>query len=417
MLFYVQVAIGIVFLIALFMFGFYFGKNYRPRKLSPEDFSVLGEDFEINMRNLMDENKEHVRRWESMSLLLSSMGVVKDRAKLSDLVTRLLRDEMKADFSAVLLHSEKVFKPAAIEGLHVECEDVLTFPVEDPLITYIYNFPQAVHLDSTKREFAHFTKLREKIHEIIIMPMKVGEEVLGLLWVARKKKKKGNVSFTPGEKAVITYMGNVLGYLMKNLELISRLQERAFKIVSGLAKALEQKDEYTKGHSERVTSYAVLFSKHIGVSKEDIEIIERAALLHDIGKIGIPDRILNKPSKLTDEEFEFIKSHPLFGAELLKVLGFLKDELILILHHHEKFDGTGYPYGLKTSQIPRGAAIISLADVFDALTTDRPYRKAFSIEKSLQIMEEMKGQNFDPTMLDQFLAFVKSRLNSTVASR
>ncbi|MFP4499051.1 MAG: HD-GYP domain-containing protein, partial [Vulcanimicrobiota bacterium] len=295
----------------------------------------------------------------------------------------------------------------ASEGLHVDSQEKLVFDVSNPLIQYLLTHPEVVVIDKSRREFKYF-ELKEVFNEALMMPLKVGGKVQGILWVARRPKSH---KFSDGAKTVMNYMGNALGYMTENLDLITEVQERAFNIVKGLAKALEQKDEYTRGHSNHVSQYSVMFAHHLGLDRNSIETIERAALLHDIGKIGIPDNVLNKPGKLTDEEFEIIKSHPLYGAELLKILGFLKNEQVLILHHHEKFDGTGYPYGLTADKIPRGSAIISLADVFDALTTDRPYRKAFSVEKAIEIMQEMKGKNFEPSLCDEFIKFVNMRLN------
>jgi len=406
-LIYLIIAAAVFLFAAIFWFGYILGLKRRRKKLSPEEYQLLGEEYEVKMRSLIDENDRLTNRWDSLSKLLASLGAMKNRKKMAELSSRLLMEEINADYTAVLFKEDEGLKLASAENLHVESMEKLGFPAGDPLINYVSSFPEVVVLGKWDRQFAPFKKLKEKIDEVMLMPLKVGGELQGVLWAATRE---GAGSFTRGEKAIMTFLGNALGYIAKNLELIEELERRAFKIVAGLAKALEQKDEYTRGHSEHVASYAVMFARRIGVAPKDVDIIRRAALLHDIGKIGIPDRVLNKPGKLTDDEYEMIKSHPIYGSELLKILGFLKDEQLLILHHHERFDGNGYPYGLSSNKIPRGSVIISLADVFDALTTDRPYRKAYSIEKALGIMEKMSGENFEPEILNEFLVFIRKRL-------
>jgi putative nucleotidyltransferase with HDIG domain len=243
----------------------------------------------------------------------------------------------------------------------------------------------------------------------MIMPLVVGEDLRGMLWLA---VKPNHLKYSPNERALLSYLGSSIGYIIYNMECITRLERRALNIITGLGKASEQRDEYSSGHSERVSSYATMFARHLGVSHLEVEIIRRAGLMHDIGKIGISEAILNKPGKLTMGEFEKIKSHPIYAAEFLKILGFLQQEQILILHHHEKFDGSGYPYGLSGSQIPRGSIILSLCDVFDALTHKQSYREAYSIDEALNIMGEMKEKNFEPAHLDHFFAFIRERIRN-----
>ncbi len=403
--------ISLLLVVAALGIGYTLGVNARRRRIDPSDFEPLGSEFEEKVRALMDENKKLIKQLENMSKLLSALGNMRSLEKLSSLASRLLVEELNCDYSAVLIKKDDVFTLMASENLHAESEKLLNFSITHPIMKYINNFPELIIIKRRDLQFRQFKGLKENIKEMIMMPLKVGGEVEGILWVARKE---GGKDFSASDKAILTFLGNAFGYITQNLKLYRQLQDRAFKIVAGLAKALEQKDEYTRGHSEHVSSYAVIFARHLGVKGRDLDIIRRAALLHDIGKIGIPDRVLNKAGKLTKEEFDLIKSHPLYGAELLKILGFMKEEMILILHHHEKFDGTGYPYGLKGSKIPRGAVIISLADVFDALTTDRPYRKAYSVEKALEIMEGMKGKNFSPDLLDEFIRFIRKRLEKTM---
>jgi len=181
--------------------------------------------------------------------------------------------------------------------------------------------------------------------------------------------------------------------------------EKNIQIIRPLIYAIELRDHYTKGHSERVAVYAREFGKFLGLNSSEIEKLYISGLLHDIGKIAIPDRILLKPSLLTVREYDVIKYHPVLSANLVKNIDVFKDLAVIIRHHHENFDGTGYPDKLKGEQIPFLTRILSIADVFDALSTDRIYRGAFSLEESVKMMKEMKYK-FDEKLLDKFFGFI-----------
>lgn len=181
-----------------------------------------------------------------------------------------------------------------------------------------------------------------------------------------------------------------------------------------MVKVLEERDSYTKGHSERVANYAIMLAKALGLKGKTLERIRLAGLLHDIGKIGIPDKVLNKPSNLTPEEFEEIKTHPMRGVEIISNLSYLQEIVPWIRFHHEAWNGSGYPEGLKMDEIPIEARILAVADVYDALTTKRAYREAFSKEEAINIMKEMKGEKLDPELVDLFLSLIDSNTASLV---
>ncbi|WP_427339927.1 HD-GYP domain-containing protein [Caloranaerobacter sp. DY30410] len=178
--------------------------------------------------------------------------------------------------------------------------------------------------------------------------------------------------------------------------------------IQALTNAMEAKDAYTRGHAERVGKYAVKLAKALDLSDRRIENIKNAAILHDIGKIGIDDQILKKPGKLTDEEYEKIKKHPSIGAEILKGVNFLKEVSDIVRHHHERYDGKGYPDGLKENEIPAEAAILAIADVYDAMTSDRPYRKALSKEVALSEIEKNAGTQFNPEFAKMFVKIMRN---------
>ncbi len=169
-----------------------------------------------------------------------------------------------------------------------------------------------------------------------------------------------------------------------------------------LAAAIDAKDPYTRGHSERVKDYGMVIAKQMGFNAAELERLEIAALLHDVGKIGIEDRILRKPTNLTPEEFEIMKTHPDKGASILSQIAQLSDIIPGMRAHHENWDGTGYPRGLKGEEIPLLARVITVADTFDAMTTDRPYQKAFTLEFALNRIRSMTGAKYDAKVVDFF---------------
>jgi HD-GYP domain-containing protein (c-di-GMP phosphodiesterase class II) len=173
--------------------------------------------------------------------------------------------------------------------------------------------------------------------------------------------------------------------------------------IEGWSHAMDLRDEETEGHTRRVTELTLQMASSMGFSIEELVDVRRGALLHDIGKIGVPDAILLKPGPLTDEEWETMRRHPQFAYDMLAPITYLRKAVDIPYCHHEKWDGTGYPRGLKGEQIPWAARIFAVADVWDALTSDRPYRKAWSKQEALAYIREQAGRYFDPQVVEIFL--------------
>ena len=184
-----------------------------------------------------------------------------------------------------------------------------------------------------------------------------------------------------------------------------------FETIKALSNAVEAKDEYTKGHSYRVAQYAVGIAQEMGLTYEVVDKINTAAILHDIGKIGISDTILNKPDNLSDEEYMRIQNHPEIGAKILFEVDFLKDVAEIIKHHHERYDGKGYPLHLEGNNIPLEASILAVADAYDAMTSDRAYRKAMNSTIAYKIIIKESGKQFDPRVVESFMKYMKKHKN------
>jgi len=190
---------------------------------------------------------------------------------------------------------------------------------------------------------------------------------------------------------------------IENAELLQNIQKSYYDTISALALTVEAKDPYTLGHSKRVTQYSIAMAEELGMTEEETRVLQYGATLHDIGKIAIPESILNKRGKLTDEEFREIMTHAERGEAIIASVDFLEPTRKIIRNHQEFYDGKGYPDGLKGDEIPLNVAIVAVADFYDALTSDRPYRSAFSHERTIEMMKEQSGKKLNPEVVEAFL--------------
>ncbi len=190
---------------------------------------------------------------------------------------------------------------------------------------------------------------------------------------------------------------------IKRYQIVQSLKKEDESTILSLAQTIELKDPYTRGHCESVARYALMIADALRLSDEIKKEIRYGSWLHDCGKIGVPENILNKNGPLDENEFEIIRNHPRWGADVAVQARMSENIVKIILHHHERYDGSGYPSGLHGHAIPYAARIVTVADVYDAMTSDRPYRKRVGMEKTVQIMRMMEGNVFDPEILDVFL--------------
>lgn len=234
------------------------------------------------------------------------------------------------------------------------------------------------------------------------VPLKIGNRVIGYFELGSLDEG----AFSTDDRRVLQVLAGQAAIAIENARLFESTQQTYYETIRSLAQALEARDAYTKGHSERVTRYALEMAKEMGLSDHSTKVIRYSGLLHDIGKIGISDSILHKRLKLTDEDWEAIRSHPLFGDSILGPLKFLQEAQAIVLRHHERYDGSGYPGHLKGDEIPLEARIIAVADAYDAMTSDRPYRKAMDHQTARGEIEKASGRQFDPAVVEAFLSVV-----------
>ena len=242
------------------------------------------------------------------------------------------------------------------------------------------------------------------LKDSLIVPLKPRDTLIGIIQVANKHR---NALYTYEDMDLLKILGSQIAFVIQNAELFNNLEKAYLDTLSALTNAIDAKDSYTKGHSDRVTSLSVKLAKEAGVGEDDIEKIRLGAMLHDIGKIGIPEIVLNKPGRLDNDEFAVMKSHPTVGVSILGNVEFLQNIVPIIKHHHERYDGKGYPDALKGDEIPYLARIVSIVDTYDAMTTNRPYRKALTMDESLKEIERCKGSQFDPDLADLFIKMAR----------
>ncbi|MBI4685436.1 MAG: HD-GYP domain-containing protein [Nitrospirae bacterium] len=239
---------------------------------------------------------------------------------------------------------------------------------------------------------------------MICVPVRTKDKVVGVLEAINKKADR----FNDDDMEMLSSLANEVAVAIENANLYQELKDTFYGTAQALAETIEKRDPYTGGHTKRVMNYSLAIGRMMGLNKAELENLKLSAILHDIGKIGIRDKILMKKGRLEPAEIEMMNMHPKYGSEILKHVKQLKDIIPGMRGHHEKYDGSGYPDGLKGNQIPLAARIIAVADTFDAITTDRPYSKALSVDAAFDEMKKNAGRQFDPEVLAAFLDAWKS---------
>lgn len=289
-----------------------------------------------------------------------------------------------------LVEKEFAFSSTIVRRVAESCEPVLTTNAqEDP------RFVDQVSIAAYQ------------LRSIICAPLKIKDQLIGVIYVDNRAHTG---IFHESDLELVSAFANQAAVAIENADLFDRLQksnrelEKAYQAtLEGWVRALDLKDKETEGHTQRVTILTERLARSMGVEGEALKHIRRGALLHDIGKMGIPDSILLKPGELTEDERALIRMHPVFAYQMLSPIEFLRPAIDIPYCHHEKWDGTGYPRGLKGMQIPFAARVFPVVDVWDALTSDRPYRKALPHDEVRQRIKADAGKHFDPNVVKAFL--------------
>lgn len=364
-----------------------------------ELIAIHGVIRNVTERKKMEENL--IRRNEELIVinrvsrgLTSAMNMETLMQRAVDAIIRLMNTSL---CTIRLLEKDRfVLKASAGETSRlVTAEDI---SIEEDYIGKVASTGKVqvleVENDHNKSEYLADLANSSEIKYLNILPIKARGKMAGIMIVGSKEK------LGKGEFNVLASIANQIALITENISLYQGLKNNYFKTIETLAAAIEAKDEYTEGHSNRVAKYAFEIAKYIGMPKKFCEDIKIAGILHDVGKIGIKDGVLGKPGRLTEEEYEMIRRHPIIGSQILESVGFSDVIMNAIKFHHKRYDLKGYPQEIYIEDLPLEAAIIGVADAFDAMTTSRSYRSAITIDEAITELIRNKGTQFNPYIVE-----------------
>ncbi len=360
------------------------------KKLMEQGFECHFKDFEI--RQIV---KELIEKHEKLTLFSS---ISKDIAKIHDLnklienLSQIISSSFSFDSFLILLRSDATTDLYISKRIGKKVDSFLENVLKVDLAKRIKQTGESllIYEDSAP----------ELPPSLMCTPIQLDKSFFGMLALIREKE---NQPFTNEEKDHFEMFAVEMAKGIHRIVLYSSLKKKYFTTIASLAEAIDAKDPYTKGHSYRVAMYSVETARKMKLAQERIETIQIAAYLHDVGKIGIDEVILRKDTPLNDEEHAMMQTHTIIGAKILQPISFLGDISTIALQHHEKCDGSGYPNGLTKNSILLEARIVALCDSFDAMTTDRPYRKAFPLKKTFSIIKKDSGRHFDEEVASAFM--------------
>jgi putative nucleotidyltransferase with HDIG domain len=358
-----------------------------------------------------DFTRQLTDSFETIDLLYSlgrSMHDLKQPESFAQFVCDRLHASLSFGWVAACFRADDAASPGVSGKLYIAGEPPI------PGVQLIAGLRKA---DTTRQHIvAELPGMDEPIGgQVVLQPIGCAGRASGVLAVGDKHGDDPHVSSY--DLRLLEAAATYVGAFMENAALYSA-QERLFLgTVESLTAAIDAKDPYTCGHSRRVATLAAQLASALGMQADDVERVRVAGLVHDVGKIGIPEGVLTKQGRLTDEEFDLIKQHPVIGYRILKDIALLKEVLPGVLYHHERFDGRGYPRGLAGGEIPLIARILALADTFDAMSSSRSYRPAVPRDKILEELRRNCGTQFDPELLPVFLAMPFAQYDLMLAER
>lgn len=331
-----------------------------------------------------------------------------DLRELLDLISKVICTTLKTNKVSIMLQQQSgksVYGVVSSVGLPQDCRQ-WQFTPESRLITWIEREKGIAFKESFCHQkplpLYYFKIVAEMrlLKSAVAIPLFHKQELIGILNIG--EKISGDI-YSREDIELLHNLGNEAAVAISNAHLYNDLQKSYLQTIQALAQAIEANDEYTRGHSDRVTILAMEIAREMKIPREDMEKLRYACILHDVGKIAILKEVLNKPGKLSDSEFAVVKLHPVKGDEIIAPVGFLEGIRPAVRHHHERFDGKGYPDGLEKENIPLLARIIAVADTYDAMTSHRPYRPALSPDTAATELKRCSGTQFDPAVVDAFL--------------
>jgi HD-GYP domain-containing protein (c-di-GMP phosphodiesterase class II) len=394
------------------------------RRFSKEDLDLL-----VTLSNqvglIIENAKLHVEAQEKIkelstligisALINSSLNLKKILIDVMESATVLLNSEASSIFLIDEEKQELYFEVAT--GEVKEQVKEIRIPIGEGVAGYVARENKSVIVNDVEKDEKFYKKVDEttkfKTKSIIAVPLKIKEKVIGVVEVLNKIDEGG---FTKTDLELLEALAHQSAVAIDNAIAHQELKNMFINLSRALAITIEEKDPYTGGHIDRLSYYSSIIAEELNLSEEEKERIYFGALFHDLGKIAISESIIRKEGKLTEEEFNEIKKHPEYGARILEPVKQFRHVITGVLHHHERYDGKGYPQGLKGDEISIDGRIIAVADSFDAMTTDRPYRKALSYEFAIEELKRCAGTQFDPKVVEAFICAYKKGKVKTYAN-
>jgi response regulator RpfG family c-di-GMP phosphodiesterase len=354
----------------------------------------------LEKKKLLQENV-HLKETVSLYRISEAMGSTMKLDHLLNLILKMVIKELGGDMASILLLDEKSkrLRPKAYLGMSPELVKNGFLAGTDPVSEWVVK--NAKPRIFTPREARFFNGVqRDMVKSLISHPLLARGRVLGTLNLVRIHQPS---PFTPGQLQSLSIIVSKAASAIESSMLYEDLREAYLDTLTALANAVEARDLYTRGHTERVWYMAESLATQMSWGEEKIQEVRMGSILHDIGKIGVPDAILNKRGPLNKREFEIMKAHTSQGVTILGGIEFLKPAYPYVLYHHERYDGKGYPEGLKGEDIPMEGRLMAVVDTFDAITSERPYRRRRNLRKAVKEIRDNSGTQFDPFVVDIFL--------------
>jgi HD-GYP domain-containing protein (c-di-GMP phosphodiesterase class II) len=378
------------------------GQTVVRRAVDPNNLEFLSKVLTHDDRALLESAQRYLSTLQKVSDVLSRATSVE---ALFDSVLSAILEVTRGDRAAILMRSPDGASDADVNVVAVRTRTgggtvgtmiLSRTVVQDVLDHGISTFTHDALTD--ERYGAGASIVRQRIRSVMCAPMRMTDEILGVLYVDSLSAHE----FSEAQLELLAAIGNQAGTALHRARLLAEVEKLFLDVMKAIAALIDAKDGYTHRHSERVAAFAVLMARQLGWSADDCAVLELSGLLHDVGKIGVSDAILNKPGRLTAEEFAEVRRHPGHGAAILSNIQSAKVAKLLpgVMYHHERWDGSGYPEGLKGEEIPIFGRVLAVADFLDALTSDRSYRASRSFDDVVAMIQEEAGRLFDPHVVE-----------------
>jgi putative nucleotidyltransferase with HDIG domain len=381
----------------------------RERELFVENL-ILKEEVarQVRLKELNNQLVERVKEVNTLNRVMEDFSSTDSSHGVFNKVVELGVEELHADKVFCHIFSERTrdliqVASACPRDGDYQLPDGFVFDIPDRIKSYIKERAAEGASPFLMPDAAENSCMDTAVQSFMMVPLRIRENVFGVASAFIFEKDR---IFNEKDIYYMNFITRKAAAAIENIALYENIYDNLFATLFAFVAALEVRDFYTRRHSTRVARYAHKIAKEMECSQEELDVINFAGMLHDIGKIGIRDDILLKPGPLTDEEYEKIKEHPAIGADIISKLGLWDREVDIIRHHHERFDGNGYPDGLSGETIPRLARIMSVADCFDAMASNRPYRERMEKSLVLKIIRENSGTQFDPNVVAAFFRIV-----------